>query len=155
MISPELLRRYPFFANLNDSQQKAIAMIAEERIYDTGATFFEEGKPADAIYLLLTGGVDLYFKVGSEYGSKSDKEFPVDEINVGEPFGISALIDPFIFTSTARASQKSRVIWIGGTALRALCERDPRMAYILVQHIARAFAERLRFSRIQLAAARA
>jgi len=30
MISPELLRRFPFFNFMNDAQLKAVAMIAEE-----------------------------------------------------------------------------------------------------------------------------
>ncbi len=33
MISPELLRRYPFFGSLTDDQLKAIAMIAKEKTY--------------------------------------------------------------------------------------------------------------------------
>ena len=36
MVSPELLRRYPFFAMLNDEQLKAIAMIAREQTYGQG-----------------------------------------------------------------------------------------------------------------------
>jgi CRP-like cAMP-binding protein len=154
MISPELLRRYPFFAWLNDSQLKAIAMITDELTYEKGATFFKEGDPADAAYLLISGEVDLLFSVGDENGSDR-KEFLIDEINVGELFGISTFVEPYLFTATSRASQPCNVLCIQGVGLRALCESDQRLAYLLMKQIAKAYAERLRFTRIQLVAARA
>ena len=52
MISPELLRRYPFFGPLNDTQLKAIAMIADEVTIEKGVTLFKEKEPAVAMYLL-------------------------------------------------------------------------------------------------------
>jgi hypothetical protein len=39
-------------------------------------------------------------------------------------------------------------------ALRALCDKDTQMGYILMQHVTKAAMERLHFTRIQLAAAR-
>ena len=39
MISPELLYRYPFFGGLDNSQVKAIAMIAQEIFLDNGAYY--------------------------------------------------------------------------------------------------------------------
>ncbi len=36
MISPELLRRYPFFGTLSEEQLRQIAMIAEEQTYEAG-----------------------------------------------------------------------------------------------------------------------
>jgi hypothetical protein len=51
MISPELLRRYPFFAKLDDSQLKAIAMITPELNDEKGMTFHREGDPGRAVTL--------------------------------------------------------------------------------------------------------
>ncbi len=154
MISPELLRRYPFFAGLDDGQLKAIAMITDELPYEQGATFYREGDPAEAFFLLLSGGVELYFTVGDE-NEAYRKEFLIDDINVGDPFGTSALLEPYLYSSTARAAQLCRVLLINAADLRAFCETDQRAAYLLMQQIAKAYAERLRFTRIQLVAARA
>ena len=38
MISPEILRRYPFFGFMTDAELKAVAMIAEEVSYKEGET---------------------------------------------------------------------------------------------------------------------
>lgn len=149
MISPELLRRYPFFCCLDDAQQKAVAMIAEEISVPAGTVLFEEGQPADTLYFLLEGSVDLYFTVPGE-GSKPGKEFWVGEINPGEPLGISALIEPYRLTAMARAGAPSRLLKVNAAALRALCEVDNRMAYALMRQVAKAAMERLHATRVQM-----
>lgn len=154
MVSPEVLRRYPFFAWLDDAHQKAIAMITEEVAYERGALIFQEGKPADALYLLMEGSVDLFFAVEEEYRPESRKEFLVGEINPGEPFAISALIEPYVLTSSARAARPCRALKVEAAALRALCEVDCRLGYLLMRQAAKAALERLHFTRVQLAAAR-
>ena len=154
MISPELLRRYPFFAQLDDAHQKAIAMITQELTYANREIICKEGQPAAFLCLLVEGSVDLFFTVEEEYRPDLRKEFPVGEINPGEPFAISALIDPYVLTSSARAAAPCRVLKIDAAALRALCEVDCRLGYTLMRHAAKAALERLHSTRVQLAAAR-
>jgi CRP-like cAMP-binding protein len=153
MISPELLRRYPFFGLLEDDQLKKIAMISEEESYDKGYTLFHEGKPADALYMLIGGSVDLIYLVEEEYHPELKKEFFVGEINPGEPFGISAIIEPYILTSTARTSEPARLIHIDGVALRRLIDEDQKLSCVLMRQAARVAIERLNFTRVLLAAA--
>ena len=153
MVSPELLRRYPFFAHLDEAQLQAVAMLAQEIKVETGTTILEENNPADAFYLLLEGNIDLYYTVIESYRPELRKEFVVGEVNPGEPFGISALIEPFRFTSTARASIDSRVIGIDAQALRQLLEKNQSLAYQIYMKIAKAAMERLSATRVLLAAA--
>lgn len=148
MVSQELLRRYTFFALFDEAQRKAIAQITDEMHCPAGATFFEEGESADALYLLLTGSVDLYFNVLTEL----HKELHIGEVNPGEPFAISALIPPHILQHSARAGKTCHVLKLNARALRALCDKDATLGYILMRHITQAAMERLHFTRIQLAA---
>ena len=154
MISPELLRRYPFFSFLTDAQRKAVAMIAEGTACESGVVIFKEGDLADNLYLLLEGSVDLYFTPRAENGDLPHEEILVGEINPGEPFGISALIEPHLLNATARAAKPSQVLRLEGSALRALCEVDCALGYALMRQVAKAALERLHFTRIQLAAVR-
>lgn len=155
MISPELLRRFPFFGNLENSQLVAISIIAEEETFNSGDKIFQEKSPAESLYLLEDGSIDLYFTVVDNFHPELRQEFSVGEINPGEPFGISALIAPYILTATARVSSPSRVIRINAVALRATMDADQSLAYALMQKIAKAAIDRLNDTRIQLAAARA
>ncbi|MEW5871644.1 MAG: cyclic nucleotide-binding domain-containing protein [Chloroflexota bacterium] len=153
MVSPELLRHYPFFGQLTDSQLAEIAMIAEEKNFETETAIFDEGGPAETLYFLLEGSVDLYYTVAGMKRSTLDKGIPVGEINPGEPFGISSLIEPHVLTSTALVSSSSRVITIDAAAIKALFEKDGKLAYIFTNQVAKSAIERLYATRVQLAAA--
>jgi CRP-like cAMP-binding protein len=150
MISPEILRRYPFFCCLNQDQQKAIAMVTEEIHVDSGTILFREGQPVEALYLLMEGNVDLYYTAS---GDPND-QFLVGEVNIGEAFSISALIEPYTLTATAKVAKPSRILKVEAPALRALCEVDCKMGYALMRQVAQIAIERLHFARVELAAAR-
>jgi CRP-like cAMP-binding protein len=158
MISPELLRRYPFFGHLDDSQLKSIAMISELESFDQGQIIIHEGKPAGALYLLVDGSIDIFYAIDKQYQPDLNKpdlhrEFPVGEVNPGEPFGISALSEPPVYTATSRAVTSCRVIKIEAGPLQSLFEADCHLAYVLMRQMFKAAIERLHATRIQLAAA--
>ncbi len=155
MISPELLRRYPFFAFLDEAQLRAVAMLSEEIEVEDGALVFESGKPADALCLLIDGGLDLYYVVADREDPELKKEFFLNEFSAGEVFGISALIEPYAYSASVRASTASHVVKTDGRGLRALCEVDTKLAAGLMKAVAQAAMERLLETRVQLAAARA
>jgi CRP-like cAMP-binding protein len=151
MISQGVLQRYPFFACLNDKQQKEIALVAEEIACERGTTLFEEGEPVKSLHFLLEGAVDLYYTASAD---PHDQQL-ICEISPGEPFGISALIEPYTLTATARVAKPSRVLKINAAQLRAYSEEDPTMGFALMKKVARVAMERLHYTRLQLAVARA
>jgi CRP/FNR family transcriptional regulator, cyclic AMP receptor protein len=153
MVSPELLRKYAFFAGLNDSQLKNIAMIAEEVSYVKGEQIFEECDDANALYILKNGSVDLYYRSEEEFHPKTRKEFHVGEINPGEAFAVSALLEPYSLNATARAAQDSTTIKVDAVQLRQLMINDAVLGYTLMAHTAKTLMERLGAARVQLAAA--
>lgn len=149
MISLELLRRYPFFAGLDEAELKAIAMIANQVHAPAGTLLFEEGQEANAFYLLLDGSVDLSFN--SPQGPT--EQIHVDEVNPGEPFAISALIPPHILKHTARAGTAIYAIKIDAAPLREICQKNPRIGNAVMRQVAQTAMERLHFMRVLLAAA--
>lgn len=155
MISPELLRRYPFFSHLSSAHLKAIAMLADEAAYETGHTLFEIGQPAETLCFLMEGGVDLHYLVTDVNDPRLHRDFFVGQVNPGEPVGISALIAPYCFTATAITNAPSRVLEIEAVGLRQLCDADAEVAAVLMRHIAQVAMSRLHETRIQLVAARA
>lgn len=153
MISPEILRRFPFFYGFTDAQLKALAMIAEERDLSADTAIFEEGNPAQKFYLLVDGSIDLYIKSEEENNPGSRRDFPVGEINPGEVFGIATLFEPYVFSVTTRSANASKLIEFDGPSLRALTQVDLSLAYQLMQQSARTLLGRLNSTRVQLAAA--
>lgn len=153
MVSPELLRRYPFFGVLDQNQLKKIAMIADEIQIPAGTKLFDECQPADTLYLLIDGGIDLSYKSEEEFHPKTKKIFPIGEVNPEEVFGISAVLEPYEYNATASASKDSRVLKLNGDSLRTLLVEDPKMGYTIMHQVAKAIMERLTDTRVQLAAA--
>ncbi|MGW8251040.1 MAG: Crp/Fnr family transcriptional regulator [Anaerolineales bacterium] len=153
MVSPELLRRYQFFSLLTDQQLKDLAMLSEEIRFADKEDILREGEPADALYFLIEGCVDLYYTVVDAYYAADRKQVLVGEINPGEPFGISALVEPYELTSTARSSGASRVMKISRDGVHDLFADDPAFEILFLRRVARAALDRLNSSRIQLAAA--
>ncbi|MBN2149168.1 MAG: cyclic nucleotide-binding domain-containing protein [Anaerolineales bacterium] len=153
MISPELLKRYPYFGVLSETHLVEIADIAQEIAFLKGTEIFEECGEADTIYLLQDGGVDLHYKYEDEFHPETNKEYPAGEINPGEVFGVSALIEPYSFNATARVSKDCHVIAVDAIALRKLFEKDPTLAYQMMNQTTKILMERLGYLRLQLAAA--
>lgn len=152
MISPETLRRYPFFGTLDFEQIKEIAMISDTVTFTKGEQIFEECGVADSFYLILEGLVDLYYRSDSE-GGQPPKVLDAGEVSPGEFLGFSALIAPYTLNATAKASQNTRAIQIDAAALRQLCEKDSLLGYRVMTQLAKEAVERLMAARVQLAAA--
>lgn len=156
MVSPELLRRYPFFRTLDDAQLKKIAMLCEQEKFDKDALIYKESGFADQLYLLTDGSVDLFYHVEGEYRTKDSpppKEFLVDDINPGVAFGVDSLVEPFSYDTTARAAQSCSVICLDAVELRKLFEKDVNLAYKLMVQTTRTLMEHLAGMRAKLAAA--
>jgi len=152
MVSSELLRRYPFFASLDEKQLEAIAEITQEKSYPKGTLLVKENTTATCLALLIDGDIDLIFSGGGE-GAISNAL--VGSIAAGEVYGVSSLIEPYRYTATAKATMPVKVIEVDGLALRAMVEKDPKLGYIMMRNVAIAVLERLRYTQVELAAARA
>lgn len=153
MVSTELLRRYPFFSFLTPDQLREVAMIGQTVTLEKGETLFEIGDTAEALYLLLSGSMDLHYMVMDENLPHLKKDFMVGSINPGEVVGISAVIEPHKLTATAQATMPCELLAMDGAELRELAAEDSDLAYGLMKAIARTTMERLYSTRILLAAA--
>jgi CRP/FNR family cyclic AMP-dependent transcriptional regulator len=147
MISPEVLRRYPYFAGVDENSVKAVAMIAEETCVPAGKQMFSEGDPADAMNIITKGEVRIQYVLGD------GQRRTVDTLVDGEILGWSALVPPFKYTAIGTTSKETNLVTIQAKKLRDLCEKDPLLGYRLATEIAKLLASRLEGARIQLAAA--
>ena len=155
MISPEIIRRYPFFSFMTPDQQREVAMITNEVNLVDGETLFNIGDRAEALFLLVNGAIDLHYVVVDEHEPDLRKDFMVGSINPGEVLGISALIQPHEMTASAIAIQDCQLLRINAVELRRLSEQDQSLALGLQQKVAKVTMERLQSTRVQLAAATA
>jgi CRP/FNR family cyclic AMP-dependent transcriptional regulator len=107
------------------------------------------------LFVLISGNVEHYFVIVDSPNPAIRKEFYLSDINPGDTFGLSSLVEPFRHTTTARATTSSRVIQIEASSLRTLGELDARLGYVIMYQVAKAVSEKLEATRVQLAATRA
>jgi CRP/FNR family transcriptional regulator, cyclic AMP receptor protein len=146
MTSPEMLRRWPYFAGISDESLKAVAMIAEEKAVAAGKHLFGEGDPADAMNIIVKGEVNIEYVLGD------GQHRTVDTLVDGDILGWSALVEPYKYTAVGTTTKPTQMITIHAKKLRDLCEADPQMGYQLTTQIAKLLAHRLEGARVQLAA---
>jgi CRP-like cAMP-binding protein len=154
MVSPEVLRRYPIFAGLEANHLNTLAVLTDEVVYETDETVFAVGRPADRLFVLVDGCVELHYIVADEINPELRKEFFISEINPGEFFGISVLFEPHVYEGTVRARCPSRVLRIDGRKLREICELDLKVYAVMLRELGKALLSRLQDTRVQLVAAR-
>ncbi len=153
MISPETLRRFPIFGIFTDTQLKQLAMITNQLSLEEGIILFNQNEKADALFFLIDGNIDLFQSVQEETRPEKKKEYLVGEVNPGELFGISTVIEPNIFSAGAKAHLSSKILKINGIELRSLMDADPLLAKNVLHQTAKQLLQRLNLNRTQLAAA--
>jgi CRP-like cAMP-binding protein len=145
MVSPELLRRYPFFAGFTDLELKQLAMAAHEHTLSEKEVLFSEGQRADRLYFLIEGEVEILMHA-DEKGLTS---VALSTLSAGEPLGWSALVEPHMYTATARATRPARVVAFNGLELQQLA-LDAHLGGLLMKKVVQVLSRRLRDTRIQL-----
>ena len=139
-----LIAQQPFFKGLNTQQLQLLAVSALEMKFETGATIFEEGSPANRFYLILTGRVVL----SSEMEDRN--VIPIQTLGPGDDLGWSWLFAPYSMHFTARALEPTTTIFFYGTRLREQCELDHELGYQIMKRIAEVTTQSLRATQRRL-----
>jgi len=143
MISPELLRRYTFFAGFSNEEMKDLAMAGHEVPLKAGEVLFTEGKQAHHFYFLADGEMETLLD------TDAGEQIPLSTLPAGEPVGWSALIEPHLYTASARATRPSRVIAFARTDLTRRLD-DPHFSSLLMHKLAVLIGRRLKDTQVQL-----
>ncbi len=146
MISPEVLRRFPFFAGLTDEELKSVAVISDEERYEANTFIARQREQAKKLYLLLQGSVDVMIDTDQE-GLEHET---VSTLTVGDVFGWSALVEPYTLTSSLFAATPVTMVAMDGAGLRALFELDCHLGYIVMKKAAQVISNRLKDTRVQM-----
>jgi hydrogenase maturation protease len=145
MISPEVLRRYPYFAGIDEESLKQLAMIAEEKAVPVNTVMFREGDPASHLSIIVKGEVNIQYILGN------GELRTVDTLVDGDLLMWSALVEPYKATALGTTTRETHLVRIDAAKLRLLCEQEPILGYRLMTQVARLLAHRLEGARVQLA----
>lgn len=159
MISPEVLRRYPFFAGFDNDHIVKLAETANERTVEPEHVFFEDTGKVESFYLLLEGEVAIYMDLPDRAASQSiyqqltrdlhTTRIVTATVNAGEVFGWSSLVPPHDSTASAKALSTCRVAQFDASRILNLMAQDCRFGFLMMQRVAALIRDRLRDSRLE------
>lgn len=147
MISPDRLRRFPHFANIEHQVKLFIAANSNAATFSAGDVILREGNTAKELMFLEKGEVDIVYRLGD------DRIVVVDTIIPGETFSLSAALPPHRLSATAIAKTGGEYFGFEQESLTELCKLFPAFGCRMMTEIARVLRRRLINTRVRLAAA--
>ena len=130
----DLLRRVPLFSMLNAAQAEPIAEAIVKRRFKRGEIIVEQGKKANALFIILTGRARVMTS------DQRGREVILASMQPGDHIGEMSLIDDEPHSATVRAEVQTDVLMLGRAEFARCLPDSSSMAYALV----RGLVQRLR-----------
>ena len=133
------------FQKLSAPQMDSLSAITSEEQYQKGKWLFQKDQEADKLYLVKKGAVELLIKV------QDTIEIPIALMRPNNGcVGISALVDPFRYTLSARCTAESTLLIIKREGLQALMCKDHELGCFMMKNLAQKLHARLTENRKEL-----
>jgi CRP-like cAMP-binding protein len=145
MVELDVLRRYPFFKELDTQNLKEIALITQQKTVPAGTVMFRVGDPADTFYVIVKGKVEILYPVGE------NKRLGMHILEDGDLLVWSAIVPPYVVKTMGTTLEDTLLLAIDAQKLREFFEVDPVLAYLLVNQVATMLGERLENARQKFA----
>jgi CRP-like cAMP-binding protein len=129
----DLLERHPLLAHLTPVQLEHIAAAGDVERFEPGEPVVAEGSLGDAVYLVLSGRVEVS-KAGHALAT----------LEPGEFFGEMSMLEPAARSATVTAVTPSYMFRLPYKAIQGLLATDPGAAMAVLIHIVKTLSERLR-----------
>ena len=132
------LRNIGLFGALSDDVLDYLSTLLSVETPPAGATLFREGEDANAMFVVISGEVEVLKK------SKRNVDARVAVLGPGDWFGEMSIVDIQPRSATVRALAPSRLLRISSADLDALYRHDLRSYAIIILNLARELSRRLR-----------
>ncbi len=111
-----MIARVPLFAELDAAAISDIMGLLRAHVAEAGETIVRKGDPAHSMYFVAAGEVEVLLKKGRM------------RLGVGQFFGEVAVLRRARRSATAIATVRTNLLVLDAQDLRALMQRDPRVA---------------------------
>lgn len=110
-----ILRKFPFFQNLEESEIQAIWPAVERKEVSAGDVMIQSGGYAPGFFLLVQGGIALYSPMGRAIITLTEP---------GTLFGVAAYFSGETSAVTIRATENSKLICLHGKKLMEILDQN-------------------------------
>ena len=129
MVTTEDLKKMVIMTHLKDDMLKRIISITDVLKFEDQEIIFRQGDIADRFYMVNRGKVLLEQRIAEKI------TVSVGSIKPGFAFGWSTMIEEGYYTTDAVCAEPCEIFSMKGDKLRALCEKDPYMGYLLSRRL--------------------
>jgi len=129
MVTTEDLKKMAIMTHLKDDMLDRIISITDVLKFEDQEIIFRQGDIADRFYMVKMGKVLLEQRIAEKI------TVSVGSIKPGFAFGWSTMIEEGDYTTDAVCAEPSEIFSMRGDKLRALCEEDPYMGFLLSQRL--------------------
>ncbi len=130
------LKSHEVFQFLRPEQVNAISSAAEEVSLKAGDTVFRRGEPAENLFVVLEGQVNMRLP------RPDGMSVLIDEVTEGAIFGSCVCLQIDSYTLSATCSEDSRILKIKAATLKKLMDDDPIMGYAIQALVSRVYFKR-------------
>jgi CRP/FNR family transcriptional regulator, cyclic AMP receptor protein len=125
----EVLRRVPFFAEIEPAKLKLLAFMSERAGFDDGKVLFRQGDPGDAAYLIIDGEVEIVLEGPAG-------PVTVATLGANEIVGDMAILTGAPRNATVRAKGRLVALRIAKDPFMRMVREFPNMAVSIMQELA-------------------
>ena len=125
MVTTEDLKKIVIMTHLKDDMLDRIISITDFLKFEDQETVFRQGDIANRFYMVKRGKVLLEQRIAEKV------TVSVGSIKPGFAFGWSTMIEEGYYTTDAVCAEPCEIFSMRGNKIRALCEKDPYMGYLL------------------------
>lgn len=122
-----ILKATPLFAALDESEVNSLAARCGIRPYSPGEILFSEGEPCKGLYIVVSGRVRIF------KSSNNGREQVLSVEGPGASVAELPVFDGGSYPASASALEKTEVLFVSRTDLRAICLEKPEVSLKLLQ----------------------
>ena len=129
MVTMEDLKKMVIMTHLKDNMLDRIISITDVLIFEDQEIIFRQGDIADRFSMVKRGKVLLEQRLAEKI------TVSVGSIKPGFAFGWSTMIEDGYYTTDAVCAEPCEIYSMKGDKIRALCDKDPYMGYLLSRRL--------------------
>ena len=145
-MSGDIFDQLPLFKDLSCEQRDLLRPLFLPVDCYSGMPLFEQGDPAEYLYLVVVGEVVINYK------PDDGPAILVARVRPGGIVGWSAALGSRSYTSGACCDVYTQMLRLRGEDLRNLCNEYPETGILILERLATVIAERLRNTHEQVMA---
>lgn len=149
VITPDMISRYPFFADLHHDQIAILASVAEGITAQTGEYIFHEGDDLCCFYIVVEGAVGVVYESPQIDDKVQKEDILFSAIGPGDAFAWSALVPPHKATASTKALSRCWLVSFDCEKLLERFEEDCEFGYRMLMKVAQISRDRLHDTRIE------